>query len=184
MRLFRFSRFFCTRKAGHHGGDHLLGGGLAATAGDGHHRHLKAAAPGLGQVAQGREGVVDGDDGYFGRDSCRGRALNPPRQPAALNILCSTSTPRAPRRRAAGMNSWPSWRSPVRGMKSSPVWQVRESVLTPQKVSQAPWCTRVPPVAVRISSVVKLAPHQPWYSFRAWATSSRSSKWRRSAPQI
>ena len=43
------------------------------------------------------------------------------------------------------MNSWPSWRSPVRGMKSSPVWQVRESVLTPQKVSQAPWLDQGPP---------------------------------------
>ena len=34
-------------------------------------------------------------------------------------------------------------------MKSSPVWLVRESVETPQKVSQAPCCTRVPPVAAR-----------------------------------
>ena len=47
------------------GGDHLLGGGLAATAGDAHHRDREAAAPGLGQVAQGREGVAYGDDGYF-----------------------------------------------------------------------------------------------------------------------
>jgi CBS-domain-containing membrane protein len=41
------------------------------------------------------------------------------------------STPCTPRRRAPGIYSWPSWRSPVRGMKSCPAWQVRESVLTP-----------------------------------------------------
>ena len=51
---------------GQGGGDHLLGGGLAATAGDAHHRHPEPAPPGLGQVAQGRQGVSDGDDGYFG----------------------------------------------------------------------------------------------------------------------
>ena len=42
---------------GQGGGDHLLGGGLAATAGDAHHRHPEAGPPGLGQVAQGRQGV-------------------------------------------------------------------------------------------------------------------------------
>ena len=147
IRLFRFSRFFRTRKAGRQGGgDHLLGGGLAATAGDAHHRHPEAGPPGLGQVAQGRQGVWYGDDGYFRgkfRPGTVGAGFKPAPTPAALNILFSTKTPRAPRRRAAGMNSWPSWRSPVRGMKSSPVWLVRESVETPQKVSQAPWCTRV-----------------------------------------
>ena len=42
---------------------HLLGGGLAATAGDGHHRQGKPAAPGVGQVPQGGQGGVHRDYG-------------------------------------------------------------------------------------------------------------------------
>ena len=49
-------------------GDHLLGGGLAAAAGDAHHRHPEPAPPGPGQVPQGRKGVPDGDNGHFGGD--------------------------------------------------------------------------------------------------------------------
>jgi hypothetical protein len=80
-----------------------------------------------------------------------------PLAPFPRNNRSSNNTARAPRRRAPGMNSWPSWRSPLRGIKSSPAWQVRESVLTPQKVSQAPARSRVPPLAARISAVVKVA---------------------------
>ena len=58
--------FVHLKRAGQHLGDHLLGGGLAATAGDGHYGHFKSAAPGLGQIPQGGEGVVYGDDGNFG----------------------------------------------------------------------------------------------------------------------
>ena len=59
MRLFRFSRFFRTRKAGARTGAIislvvvLPQLPVMPTTGTG-----KAAAPGLGQVAQGREGVV------------------------------------------------------------------------------------------------------------------------------
>ena len=53
---------------------------------------VKAAAPGLGQVAQGGEGVVDGDDRYFGA-SRTAAPLSRDSEGACPTHLCSTSTP-------------------------------------------------------------------------------------------
>ena len=98
---------------------------------------------------QGGQSVADHDDGY----GIVGAGLTPA---PTRNSLFHQHAPDAPQQ-GVGNEIVAVVRSPLEGMKSSPVWQVRESVETPQKVSQAPGCTKAPPVAARISEVVKVA---------------------------
>src|SRR6266516_5045682 len=67
-------------------------------------------------------------------------------------------TQRAPRRTASPTKRWPSSLSPLSATKTDPLLTLLESVTTSPNLFLLPSRTRLPPVAIRISSLLHAIP--------------------------
>ncbi len=141
-----------------------------------HHRDGETPAPGPGQVPQGLKGV---GHGHRGGSSGEGRD----EAVLAPGPLCHHHPPHAPAESlgyigVAVMAFAHQGHKKLAGLAGAGVGaDPHESVLRPALEQN-------PPAGGDEIGGGKGGRHQPWYSFKAWATSSVSSKWMRSSPQI
>ena len=115
--------------------------------------------PGVGQVPQGGEGVIDGNNGY-----CGGHPQGTARGAPAFHQHAGHAPVQGLGDKLVAVVALPG-----QGDEELARWAVRESVLTPQKLSHKPRCTRGAPGGGQDFGDGEAGSHQPWYSFSASA---------------